>query len=147
MVSNGDGHLKNYAVLYNDQTDARLSPLFDVVTTSIYRYARYEGGPERERRTMALKLFAGKGHTSTYPTTPELLRFGKDVCRVAAPHHVLARIAQAMAQTLAGAQTDDRIPPPTRAAMAEAWAGGLGYAQEGAQTRSAGSHGRRPEGR
>lgn len=30
------------------QTDLRLSPLSDVVTTSIYRYARYEGGPEME---------------------------------------------------------------------------------------------------
>jgi serine/threonine-protein kinase HipA len=46
MVSNGDGHLKNFAVLYNDQSDIRLSPMFDVVTTSIYRYARYEGGPD-----------------------------------------------------------------------------------------------------
>lgn len=96
---------------------------------------------------MALKLFAGKGHTRTYPTTPELLRFGKDVRRVAAPHSVLARIAQAMDQTLAEARTDERIPPVTRAAMAETWAGGLSYTQEGTQTRSAGSHGRCSEGR
>ena len=37
MVSNGDGHLKNYGVVYHDETDIRLSPMFDVVTTSIYR--------------------------------------------------------------------------------------------------------------
>lgn len=130
MVSNGDGHLKNYAVLYTDHTDIRLSPMFDVVTTSIYRYARYDGGPEMEDRTMALKLFAGKGQTKTYPTTDELLRFGKDVCRVQSPEAVLGRIAEAMAQTLANARTDERVPTATLKAMAEAWAGGMEYAEE-----------------
>ncbi|MBE9526713.1 MAG: type II toxin-antitoxin system HipA family toxin [Proteobacteria bacterium] len=36
MVGNGDGHLKNFAMLYNDPDDMRLSPLYDVVNTQIY---------------------------------------------------------------------------------------------------------------
>ncbi len=34
--------------------------MFDVVTTAIYTYTRYPGGPELEDRTLALKLFAGR---------------------------------------------------------------------------------------
>ncbi|MDD3466276.1 MAG: type II toxin-antitoxin system HipA family toxin [Campylobacterales bacterium] len=37
LLRNGDAHLKNYAILYdNDYTDASLSPLYDVVTTTVY---------------------------------------------------------------------------------------------------------------
>lgn len=36
MVGNGDGHLKNFAMLYNNPDDMRLSPLYDVVNTQIY---------------------------------------------------------------------------------------------------------------
>ena len=58
MVRNGDAHLKNFGVLYTDESDTRLSPLFDVVSTSIYKYTRYPGGPEVEDMTLALKLFS-----------------------------------------------------------------------------------------
>ena len=59
--------------------------MFDVVTTAIYRYRRYHGGPELEDRTLALKLFAGKGETRAYLTTERLLDFGRRVCGVAQP--------------------------------------------------------------
>ncbi len=37
LLRNGDGHLKNYGVLYeNDYEDARLSPIYDVITTTMY---------------------------------------------------------------------------------------------------------------
>lgn len=37
LLRNGDGHLKNYAILYsNDFEDARLAPIYDVITTTIY---------------------------------------------------------------------------------------------------------------
>jgi serine/threonine-protein kinase HipA len=37
LLRNGDGHLKNYGVLYeNDYKDARLTPIYDVITTTIY---------------------------------------------------------------------------------------------------------------
>jgi serine/threonine-protein kinase HipA len=62
--------------------------MFDVVTPSIYRYARYDGGPELEDRTLALKLFAGKHQTRTYPTPDELMLFGSKVCEVSNPHWI-----------------------------------------------------------
>ena len=37
MVRNGDAHLKNFGVLYRSCNEKRLAPMFDVVTTSIYR--------------------------------------------------------------------------------------------------------------
>lgn len=37
LLRNGDGHLKNYGVLYeNDYEDARLAPIYDVITTTMY---------------------------------------------------------------------------------------------------------------
>ena len=37
FLRNGDGHLKNYGVLYeHDYTDARLAPIYDVITTTVY---------------------------------------------------------------------------------------------------------------
>ena len=124
-VRNGDGHLKNFGVLYTSAADARLAPMFDVVTTAIYRYRRYDGGPELEDRTLALKLFAGKGETRAYPTTERLLDFGRRVCGVAQPAHVLQRIATAMSEALVAARTDERIPQQLLSSMAESWARGM----------------------
>ncbi len=37
LLRNGDGHLKNYGVLYeNDFLDAKLAPIYDVITTTVY---------------------------------------------------------------------------------------------------------------
>jgi len=37
LLRNGDGHLKNYGVLYeNDYENARLAPIYDVITTTMY---------------------------------------------------------------------------------------------------------------
>ena len=134
MVRNGDGHLKNYGVLYRTPKDIWLAPMFDVVTTSIYRYQRYGGGPELEDRTMALKLFSGKGQTRSYPDTAELLRFGRTVCGVERPGAILEKIAQAMASVLDDARHDVRVPVATLAAMRDAWLIGMTYAAEAART-------------
>jgi serine/threonine-protein kinase HipA len=129
MVHNGDGHLKNYGLLYTSAADCRLAPMFDVVTTALYRYTRYEGGPELEDRTLALKLFAGKGHTKAYPTTEELLQFGSKVCAVAKPERVLARIAEGMGKTLDLAARDPRIPKELLAQMRDIWSDGMAHAK------------------
>jgi serine/threonine-protein kinase HipA len=128
MVRNGDGHLKNFGVLYSDGADTRLSPLFDVVTTSIYKYNRYSGGPEVEDMTLALKLFKGKNATKAYPLPDQLLAYGQEVCGVRHPHAVLERIAQSMVETLEAARSDPRIPSWLLAAMKEVWERGLAYA-------------------
>ena len=121
MVRNGDGHLKNFGVLYRSAADIRLAPMFDVVTTAIYRYTRYAGGPELEDRTLALKLFSGRHQTRAYPSTDELLHFGRRVCEVSDPAAVLQRIVAAMGQVLKKARTDARIPKPLLSDMASAW--------------------------
>ena len=37
LLRNGDGHLKNYGILYEkDYEDARLAPIYDVITTTMY---------------------------------------------------------------------------------------------------------------
>lgn len=126
MVRNGDGHLKNFGVLYTSAADVQLAPMFDVVTTSIYRYERYPGGPEMEDNTMALKLFRGKrSKTKTYPLTEELVQFGSQVCGVTRPRDVLERIAEALLETLRDYKTDTRIPDGLTAQLGTAWAKGM----------------------
>ena len=129
MVGNGNAHLKNFGLLYRSSDEIWLSPMFHVVTTAIYRYTQYAGGPELEDRTLALKLFSGKHGSKAYPTTEELLAFGSRVCRVASPAAVLARIAQGMRQTLHDARSDERIPRELLALMSDAWGAGLAYAK------------------
>ena len=125
MVRNGDGHLKNYGVLYSSVDDVRLAPMFDVVTTSIYKYHRFEGGPELEDHTLALKLFAGPKASKMYPLPQELLDFWRRVCGVADPKAVIERIAQGMAQTLGKCRADRRTPAQLRSQMVTAWQPGL----------------------
>ncbi len=36
LLSNGDAHIKNWSLLYFDQVTPRLSPAYDIVTTSVY---------------------------------------------------------------------------------------------------------------
>lgn len=129
MVRNGDAHLKNFGLLYRSPSQVWLAPLFDVVTTSIYKYARSPGGPQLEDRTLALKLLAGKHQSKVYPTTDELINFGRRICGVAQPKRALERIAQAMYGTLNQAKGDARIPKDLLAQMALAWESGYDYAK------------------
>jgi serine/threonine-protein kinase HipA len=129
MVHNGDAHLKNFGVLYRSGAEVWLAPMFDVVTTSIYKYARYPGGPELEDRTLALKLFAGRHQSKAYPTREELLDFGRRVCGVSQPARVLEAIAQAMHQTLEDAEGDTRMRTGFLAQMRGAWEEGMEYAR------------------
>ena len=127
MVRNGDAHLKNFGVLYRSADQVWLAPMFDVVTTSIYTYARYPGGLELEDRTMALKLFASKHHTKAYPTTHELLDFGRRICGVSQPAKVLQAIAEGMHQTLEAAVGDARIPAALLGRLRTVWQDGMAY--------------------
>ncbi len=36
LLANGDAHLKNWSLFYSDQITPRLSPAYDIVTTSVY---------------------------------------------------------------------------------------------------------------
>ena len=127
MAGNGDAHLKNFGVRYRGVADdIHLAPLFDVVTTRIYRYQRSPGGPELEDNTLALRLYSGKAHRSKgYPLPEDLHRFGRQVCQVREPEKVTARIAQAMSETLRIARTDERIPAALLMQMAPVWQAGM----------------------
>lgn len=49
LIGNGDAHLKNWSLLYEDPRIPRLSPAYDLVATSIYR-------PSSTQETLALKF-------------------------------------------------------------------------------------------
>lgn len=129
MVHNGDAHLKNFGMLYGGAGDktVRLSPVFDVATTTIYTYER-PGGALDVDRTMALRLRRGKHRSKAYPTREELMAFGREVCRVDKPAHVIAAVAQGMSQAAAEAQHDDRVPKDLVKAIAAQWESGLAMA-------------------
>ncbi|HQR56486.1 MAG TPA: type II toxin-antitoxin system HipA family toxin [Burkholderiaceae bacterium] len=107
MLRNGDGHLKNFGVLYDDER-VWLAPVFDVVTTTIYPYER-SGGIRVTDRTMALKLRRGKG-SKDYPMLEELVSFGNDVCRHPDAASVVERVRGAMNQVLRAHLRDERLP-------------------------------------
>jgi len=72
LVGNGDGHLKNFAMLYSNPEDLRLSPLYDVVNTQIYmpndtlalNLAKSRNFPDR-RRMIALSQSLGMKNGET----------------------------------------------------------------------------------
>lgn len=101
MVRNGDGHLKNFGLLYEhpgDRQAVRLAPLYDVVTTSLYGVANPRTSITKYDRTLALKLRKSR----SYPDLGTLLEFGRDQCGVARPERVVERIADALSGTLQG---------------------------------------------
>lgn len=99
MVRNGDGHLKNFGLLYEHpgaRGSVRLAPLYDVVTTSLYGATNLRTYITKYDRTLALNLRKSK----SYPDLETLLRFGREVCQVARPMDVIERIAEALSDTL-----------------------------------------------
>ena len=99
MVRNGDAHLKNFGLLY-EHPDAQqlpsLSPLYDVVTTTVYPHINPSTGVSLADRTMALNLNKEK----RYPSRKEIIQFGADICHVSKPQEVLERIGNGMSEAL-----------------------------------------------
>lgn len=118
LLRNGDGHLKNFGVLY-DEDRVWLAPVFDVVTTTIYPYER-SGGIRVTDRTMALKLRRGKGKKD-YPMLEELVRFGNDVCRHQDAASVVERVRGAMSQVLQAHLRDERLPKQMLKLLGAEW--------------------------
>lgn len=77
ILKNGDAHLKNFSVLYHDEYDVRLAPVYDVLDTSIYRVGT-QGIFDAYDDTLALNLTNhGK---KTYPSKNTLLDFAEKYC-------------------------------------------------------------------
>ena len=87
LLENGDAHLKNWGVLYGDpvsaDTDARLSPAFDIVCTTAFIPAD----------RLALNL----GGTKAWPDRASLERFGREQCGIANPGETIEEIVAAAA--------------------------------------------------
>ncbi|MGI9275815.1 MAG: type II toxin-antitoxin system HipA family toxin [Endozoicomonas sp.] len=69
LLGNGDAHLKNFSLLYNSiqpLTGLRLSPLYDVVNTTVYPSQSHD---------LALKM----DKTREFPNQDKLVRFGKKI--------------------------------------------------------------------
>jgi serine/threonine-protein kinase HipA len=119
LVRNGDGHLKNFGVVYKSLSDVRLAPAYDVLTTTIYPYERSNGALITDR-TMALKLFRRGGNRS-YPSRESLEAFGRDVCFTRDPGSAIERIRAAMVDVMAQHKGDERLPEPMRAGLMTEW--------------------------
>lgn len=95
LVRNGDAHLKNFALLYDTpNADVRLSPLYDVVTTTVYEIVNSRTEATRTDRTLALNLNKSKA----YPLLEEIVKFGEATCLVRRPREVIERIQDAKAE-------------------------------------------------
>ncbi len=118
LLRNGDGHLKNFGVLY-DRNVARLAPVYDVVTTTIYPYERSNGVRVTDR-TMALKLRRGDNKRN-YPLREELLAFGDEVCLVKNSAEIVDRIRDAMDEVVSNHLRDERMPAEMLDPLTEEW--------------------------
>jgi len=118
LVRNGDAHLKNFGLLYDDER-VWLAPVYDVLTTTIYPYERNDGVRVTDR-TMALKLRRGK-HARTYPLPADLRAFGEQVCRVSNAVKVISRLRESMAGVLASYRGDTRFELSMMQPLAAEW--------------------------
>src|ERR1700735_657250 len=87
-LRNGDAHLKNFGIVYDDvEGEARLAPVYDLVTTSVYL----------PKDSLALTL----NGTTQWPSAKDLRKFGetRTSATPARVRAILERIESAIAQT------------------------------------------------
>jgi serine/threonine-protein kinase HipA len=87
-LRNGDAHLKNFGIVYDDvQGEARLAPVYDLVTTSVYL----------AKDSLALTLSG----TTKWPNAKDLRKFGETRMggTPAKVGHILERIGEAISRT------------------------------------------------
>ncbi|WP_323167869.1 type II toxin-antitoxin system HipA family toxin [Pseudomonas atacamensis] len=118
-LKNGDAHLKNFGVLYEDCGEhslIRLAPAYDIITTSVYI----------KSDSMALLL----GGSKAWPKHKMLTRFGRTACNLseARCNQLLQMVAQGVQQAL-GEMAEYSANHPAfaevGAAMIEQWSAGL----------------------
>ena len=92
-VENGDAHLKNFAVLYEDAEDTvSLAPAYDVITTTVYQ----------ARDVLALTL----ANSKQFPSRAALTAFGRGACGLSAAR--VKRALERVEQGVRAAQRDMR---------------------------------------
>ncbi len=89
-VENGDAHLKNFALLYQDaENTVSLAPAYDVITTTVYQ----------SRDVLALTL----ANSKQFPSRDALVSFGRSACGLSA-----ARVKQVLERVQEGVQGAQR---------------------------------------
>jgi serine/threonine-protein kinase HipA len=125
-LRNGDAHLKNFGIVYDDVCgEARLAPVYDLVTTSVYL----------PKDSLALTL-NGSTH---WPTAKDLRRFGETRAGggPARIRQVLERIADAIRDTASHVRAYTREHPEfgeIGQRMLEQWEIGVNSSLTGSQS-------------
>lgn len=99
-LHNGDAHLKNFGIIYDDvQGEARLAPVYDLVTTSVYL----------AKDSLALTL----NGTTQWPSGKELRRFGETRAggSPAKIRQMLERVGEAILETATEVRSYTRQHP------------------------------------
>lgn len=118
LLRNGDAHLKNFSLIYDEPNgDVKLSPLYDVVTTMIYKVDNPKTGATKVDNSMALNMFKSK----RYPSDQSLIEFGKTVCMVKNAEKVIDKIETYKRETLA--EYRSMINPWLYENLKSVWAG------------------------
>jgi len=122
-LRNGDAHLKNFGIVYNDvQGEARLAPVYDLVTTSVYL----------PKDSLALTL----NGTTRWPTARELRKLGETRagCSPAKVRQFLERIDESLRETARAVHAytrNHRDFAETGKQMLQEWECGSGYSLRG----------------
>lgn len=101
VLRNGDAHLKNFGLLYDTPADARLSPVYDLLTTRCF---------ERLRNDVPALSLEGRNPWDDYAA---LLRFGQAHCLLgrADMRQAMARVAETVESFLPRVmEARDRYP-------------------------------------
>ncbi|MCQ3029707.1 type II toxin-antitoxin system HipA family toxin [Pseudomonas syringae] len=118
-IQNGDGHLKNFGLLYEncaEDADIWLAPAYDLVTTTVY------AGND----IMGLLL----GGSKAWPKRKMLVQFGRTSCSLTEARcaELLGRVSTGMSRAMAELSEYRKTHPefePVGEKMATAWAKGL----------------------
>ena len=87
VVRNGDAHMKNFGVIYNTSADVRLTPAYDIISST----------PYIPKDTLALTL----GGTKRWPTAKRLTQFAVEFCSLtpAEAAETIDRVAEGVSET------------------------------------------------
>jgi len=118
IIRNGDAHRKNFGIIYTTSKDARLSPAFDIVTTT----------PYFQKDNLALQI----NGTKRWPNRKKLILFALNRCKTSPEEaeKIIDQVAEAVEQTRKTIPSIIRTSPDeetknTLTAMLSAWEEGL----------------------
>ncbi len=86
LIGNGDAHLKNFSVMYDETEQPVLTPVYDITHTEIY--------PLLDGK-LALKLLK----TKVFPNRNELIRFGK-AAEIYQPEKIVEEVADSIQSSI-----------------------------------------------